>query len=206
MTAIAANIRRNRLIAFALLSASVFGCDQGTKFIATEALTPPLSALESEVEPPLFESVRQFYANQRSRAGLSRSIPFIDGVWSWRYAENRAAAFSLFSGVDPDIRRPALLIASLVALGLIVLMVLRARETTMLNVAALGLVFGGAAGNLLGRVHRGYVIDFIDWFYGTYHWPTFNVADSAICVGAVLLLLGSLSRADRGAKSAVAAS
>ncbi len=57
---------------------------------------------------------------------------------------------------------------------------------------ALSLVLGGAIGNLVDRLVYGYVIDFIDLYYGSWHWPTFNVADSAITVGAVLLVLDSL--------------
>ena len=57
--------------------------------------------------------------------------------------------------------------------------------------AALALLVGGAFGNFYDRVLYGYVVDFIDAYYGAYHWPVFNVADSAICIGAVLLLLES---------------
>lgn len=54
------------------------------------------------------------------------------------------------------------------------------------------LILGGALGNVLDRVRQGYVVDFIHWFYGSYEWPNFNIADSAICVGAVLLVLDVL--------------
>jgi signal peptidase II len=56
---------------------------------------------------------------------------------------------------------------------------------------SLALILGGALGNVIDRVIHGYVIDFLDVYYGTYHWPAFNVADSAICVGAILLILDS---------------
>ncbi|MGB5606527.1 MAG: signal peptidase II, partial [Gammaproteobacteria bacterium] len=54
------------------------------------------------------------------------------------------------------------------------------------------LILGGAAGNLIDRVVYGYVIDFIDVYYGAWHWPTFNIADSSIFIGAVLLLLDAI--------------
>jgi len=57
---------------------------------------------------------------------------------------------------------------------------------------ALSLILGGAAGNLVDRVAYGHVIDFIDFYYGSWHWPTFNIADSAITVGAILWVLDSL--------------
>ncbi len=67
---------------------------------------------------------------------------------------------------------------------------LHARDTW--TAAGLSLVLGGAVGNLIDRLIHGHVIDFIDVFYSTYHWPTFNVADSAITVGAALLIVHSL--------------
>ena len=62
---------------------------------------------------------------------------------------------------------------------------------------ALALVLGGALGNLLDRVFLGYVVDFIDVYYLNYHWPAFNVADSAITVGAILLIIESLCHRDQ---------
>ena len=59
------------------------------------------------------------------------------------------------------------------------------------------LVLGGALGNLIDRLIHGYVIDFIDVYYGTWHWPAFNVADSAITIGAVLLVIDALSPGSR---------
>lgn len=56
----------------------------------------------------------------------------------------------------------------------------------------LGLILGGAIGNLIDRLHYGYVIDFIDLFYKNYHWPVFNLADSAICLGAALLIFDKM--------------
>jgi signal peptidase II len=57
---------------------------------------------------------------------------------------------------------------------------------------ALGLILGGGLGNLIDRVSLGYVVDFISWHYGTWYWPAFNIADAAICLGAVLLLWDSV--------------
>ena len=80
-----------------------------------------------------------------------------------------------------------------VAIGVFVAMWLRrcARSRRRWQAAALCLVLGGAAGNLWDRIVRGTVVDFIDIYYGRYHWPTFNVADSAITVGATILVLAS---------------
>jgi signal peptidase II len=66
---------------------------------------------------------------------------------------------------------------------------LRIKSDEIQSAIAFALILGGAAGNVIDRVRQGYVVDFIHWFYGDWHWPTFNVADSAISVGAVLLAM-----------------
>jgi len=67
--------------------------------------------------------------------------------------------------------------------------IIRSKCTEHLKLFALGLILAGALGNLIDRAVLGYVIDFIDVFYGKHHWPIFNLADSAICIGAFLLLV-----------------
>ncbi len=80
-----------------------------------------------------------------------------------------------------------------VAVTVSTFIVLALRRTTDLQVAvSLALILGGAIGNVVDRLQHGYVIDFLHWFYRDWHWPTFNVADSAITVGAVLLVMDSL--------------
>ena len=81
-------------------------------------------------------------------------------------------------------------IASVVGVGLVVWL-LRLPKSSVLLSLALALLIGGAFGNLYDRLVHGFVIDFLDVFYGAYHWPAFNIADSAICAGAALLLLES---------------
>ncbi|HNT56727.1 MAG TPA: signal peptidase II, partial [Syntrophales bacterium] len=71
---------------------------------------------------------------------------------------------------------------------LILYFIIRHKEGTLLQTTALSLISGGALGNLLDRVRFGEVVDFLDFYVGSYHWPAFNVADSAISVGACLLL------------------
>jgi signal peptidase II len=67
----------------------------------------------------------------------------------------------------------------------------RLKPDAKLEAASLALILGGALGNVIDRLIHGYVIDFLDVYYGTYHWPAFNVADSAICIGAILLIFDS---------------
>jgi signal peptidase II len=103
------------------------------------------------------------------------------------YSENPGAAFSLFR--DAAGTRIFLTIVSLVALVVIAFMVRRAEPGRRLYAAGLGLVAGGAAGNLLDRAFVGRVTDFVVWRAFGHQWPTFNMADAALLIGAGLLLI-----------------
>ena len=81
----------------------------------------------------------------------------------------------------------------------IVVWIARLKSTAKLEAISLSLILGGAVGNLIDRLIFGYVIDFLDVYYQDYHWPAFNIADSAICVGAVLLILDSFRKKDEPA-------
>jgi signal peptidase II len=106
-------------------------------------------------------------------------------------AHNYGAAFSFLSDAGGWQRWLFTGLASVVTVVLIVWMFrLQAREK--LTAAALGLIIGGAVGNLIDRIMNGYVVDFIDVYYQGYHWPAFNVADSAITGGVILMLLDAL--------------
>ena len=111
--------------------------------------------------------------------------PFLNLV----LVRNRGVTFGLFGGA-PDwvpwfLTAFALLIAAALAIWL------RRADSRLLG-AALGLVIGGALGNVIDRVRFGAVVDFLDLHYAGYHWPAFNLADSAITVGVLLLVLDSL--------------
>jgi signal peptidase II len=106
-------------------------------------------------------------------------------------AHNYGAAFSFLSDAGGWQRWLFTGLAAVVTLVLIVwLLRLPAREK--LTAAALGLIIGGAIGNLVDRIMNGYVVDFIDVYYRGWHWPAFNVADSAITCGVILLLIDGL--------------
>lgn len=106
-------------------------------------------------------------------------------------AHNYGAAFSFLSDAGGWQRWLFTGLASVVTLVLIVWL-LRLPAEEKLTAAALGLIIGGAVGNLADRINHGYVVDFIDVFYRDWHWPAFNVADSAITVGVTLLLIDGL--------------
>ena len=111
-------------------------------------------------------------------------LPFL----ALRIAYNYGAAFS-FLGDASGWQRWFFIVLALVVIVILVAWLRRLPAGDTRTRLALVLILGGAAGNVIDRLVYGYVIDFIDVFYGSWHWPTFNIADSAISVGAVLLLL-----------------
>jgi signal peptidase II len=138
---------------------------------------------------------------------LHESRVLIDGLLQLTYVRNKGAAFGLFSDAELPFQSVLFSAVSLLALGAIATYFFRLPDRSRLARTALALVMGGALGNLIDRARLGSVIDFVDVFWGTYHWPAFNVADSAISVGVVLLVLDMLRapHAERSAKSSVPA-
>ncbi|MBI5739225.1 MAG: signal peptidase II [Nitrospirae bacterium] len=109
-------------------------------------------------------------------------LPFLRIV----HVENKGAAFGLFAGLGNIFFMTASVIAIIVVLFYIF------RFARGLEVYSLSLIFGGAIGNLLDRIRYGKVIDFIDIYVGEWHWPAFNVADSALTVGIILFIGANL--------------
>ena len=104
------------------------------------------------------------------------------------YVRNEGAAFSFLSEAGGWQRWLFAGLASAISI-MITVWIVRLKKEELLLAVALSLVLGGAIGNLIDRVAYGYVIDFLDVYYQNKHWPAFNVADSAICVGVFLMLL-----------------
>ena len=114
-------------------------------------------------------------------------LPFFD----LRLAYNRGAAFSFLSEAG-GWQRIFFIVLTVVVLVFLLHWLWRLKGDQRLVPAGLSLVIGGAVGNLVDRVATGAVVDFLDFYYQSWHWPAFNVADSAITVGVVLLLVDSL--------------
>ncbi len=104
-------------------------------------------------------------------------------------AHNTGAAFSFLAHADGWQRWFFVGLATIISVVLIIW--LRKVTNKTLEALSISLILGGALGNVIDRVNLGYVIDFLDVYYGNYHWPAFNVADSAIVVGACLLIIDS---------------
>ena len=115
-------------------------------------------------------------------------------------AHNYGAAFSFLSDAGGWQRWLFTVLASVVTVVLIVWLI-RLQKEEQVTGAALGLIIGGAIGNLVDRITLGYVVDFIDVYYKTSHWPAFNLADSAITGGVILLLVDGVLLSGRSKKA-----
>lgn len=136
---------------------------------------------------------------------MARLIPeqpvaFIAGFWNWNLHFNPGAAFSLFADAGPWKHGFFLLLAGGISIGLAFALRRTARGDWR-NALPFALVIAGALGNVIDRLRVGVVIDFIDWYWRGHHWPVFNVADSCI-VGGVLVLLFFGLREERKDKAA----
>ena len=118
---------------------------------------------------------------------LYQSVDVIPSL-AIRLAYNSGAAFSFLSDAS-GWQRWFFIVLSIVVVGILIVWLRRLPSGQTMTALALALILGGAAGNLVDRLLYGHVIDFIDVYYGSWHWPTFNIADSAISAGAFLLLL-----------------
>ena len=120
---------------------------------------------------------------------LYRVVPVIPGFFNITRIHNSGAIFGILSGSG---KLPVFILltgASLFALGFVLRFFVKTPASDRLTKVALSLILAGALGNLTDRILRGYVIDFLDFHVGRHHWPFFNVADSCITVGALLLVL-----------------
>ena len=123
----------------------------------------------------------------------------VTGFFDLVCAHNTGAAFSLFNN-QPGWQREFFIAVSGIA-SLIILALLRRGYGSPLTRYALSLILGGALGNLIDRLNYGYVVDFLSFHIGAYAWPAFNIADSAITIGALLLLWDNMKQKKHDARS-----
>lgn len=121
---------------------------------------------------------------------LGESVQVIKLFFHITLVHNPGAAFGLFATLKPELREPFFFVIPLATLGIIGVVFYRLKESQQLSIFALTLIIGGAIGNLIDRVRLGFVIDFLDfhWMF-KYHFPAFNLADAAITIGVLILLL-----------------
>lgn len=219
-------IWQNRIAWLVTIVVIGVGLDQGTKIWALEALTRPatteeVAAMESCRDPMYRKEHRDvcrtaIRVTEHGQRVVTQEIPVITGLFNFKYAENPAAAFSMTGSLPDWFRRPfLLLISSLASLGIAV-WYLKLREKDWAIMTAFPLIIAGAVGNLIDRARLAYVIDFLDfyltkpesiaaWLVQTFrssHWPTFNIADACIVVGAGLVIFRTFKSPPKPADSA----
>lgn len=124
-----------------------------------------------------------------SKLSMGASIVVIPDIFSLTLTFNRGAAFGIFSNVPDPWRYVVLGVATCLALAAVIYFFLHDFKQDYFAHAVLGLIVGGAFGNIIDRVRFGFVVDFLDFYWKEMHWPAFNLADSAICLGVILLVL-----------------
>jgi len=116
---------------------------------------------------------------------LHDSITVVPGFFNITHVRNKGAAFGILSTLPEFWRSAFFITVTLVAVAAIIALIIKTHERLL--VYAFSLIAGGAIGNVVDRIRYGEVVDFIQWYVKSYYWPSFNVADSAISIGVVLL-------------------
>lgn len=125
---------------------------------------------------------------------LHDSIPVIPGFFSLTHVHNPGGAFGFMARNSSPVTHWLFLLAALFALVMILYFYHQTPGNRPFFGFALALIFGGAIGNLIDRLRFGEVVDFLDVYIGYLHWPTFNVADSAVTVGVIIFLLHVITK------------
>ncbi|MBI3184488.1 MAG: signal peptidase II [Myxococcales bacterium] len=187
----------------------VVAADQWTKYLVLRELTVAFDGASgwlSRVGVMLGDAPPEYFDGSHFRQ--KRSVTVSESFFRFRYAENPGAAWGLFRSLPAHVRGP---LFHIVSWGAVVLIVYYFSKLSGKNPAerwalwGLPLVLGGAIGNYVDRIARGFVIDFLEahWFDKA-AWPSFNIADSAICVGVGMLVLDSLVRREKKVKKEAA--
>ena len=138
-----------------------------------------------------FDQASKDWANHSLTPGVRE--PVVDGYWDWELAYNPGVAFSTFASFAGSTgMRVLLLLIAVAALVGISVLALRAAPEQRLKRVAYALVAGGALGNLIDRLRDGAVTDFVRWRIHDHRWPIFNLADAALLIGVVLLVIGGM--------------
>lgn len=126
-----------------------------------------------------------------------KSIEVIPGLFNFVYVKNRGGAFGLWSDLPPLIRGLIFISFALMALCVLIFVYIRTKNGILTRVG-IAFLIGGALGNLFDRIRWGMVVDFLDFYIKRYHWPAFNIADTAICIGLGLFLWDMLVQPSHG--------
>lgn len=119
---------------------------------------------------------------------LYDSVAVIPGFFSITHIHNPGGVFGVFADQSALVRKLLFLVVSTFAAGFVLYFYHKIPRTHSLLASAFALIFGGAIGNLIDRIYLGKVVDFLDFHIGSWHWPAFNIADSAISIGVIIFL------------------
>jgi len=128
---------------------------------------------------------------------MYESFTVVKGLFNITYVRNPGAAFGFLAGAAPGFRYVFFLTVTAIAIGLILYYIQKSAAKSRLLVFSLSLILAGAVGNLIDRIRFEEVIDFLDVYIGSHHWPAFNIADSAISIGAVVLIIEMVMKRDK---------
>jgi len=155
---------------------------QSLRFVASRRLLIALGVITVVLDQGTKAAVRALLP-------LYDSVSVIPGFLDFTYVQNTGAAFGLLNSADLPFKPAIMTVVALTALVAISVYAMKTSSQDPLGQIGLALVMGGAVGNLIDRVTTGYVVDFVDAYWGNWHFWAFNVADAAITVGACLLIL-----------------
>lgn len=165
------------------------------KYLILMALTGMVTA---------FDQLFKFVVMSRFRLGESMEI--LQNFFNITRVHNAGAAFGLLATLGPTWREPFFFVVPLAMLAVIFVVFYRLQENQHLGIFSLSLIVGGALGNLADRLRLGYVVDFIDFHWKhAYHFPAFNLADTAISAGVVILVVSMFVEGDKEITPAPAA-
>jgi signal peptidase II len=186
---------QNKYVFLAVVALAVIAVDQVTKFKTLDVLSGAFDGADGKLGVFFGKAPEPGWDSYHFRP--KEAVTVSDNFFRFRYAENPGAAFGLFRNLPENLRGP---LFHLVSIGAVVLIAyywskLTGAKDERWAKWGLPLVMGGAIGNYIDRLARGFVIDFIEahWFESAY-WPAFNIADSAIVVGVGLLVIDSFVR------------
>ena len=151
---------------------------QSIRYLLLGLLSVAIVVVDQVTKVSVMESMR-----------LHESIPVIANLFSITYIRNPGAAFGFLSSSSSSFRFVFFGLTPVFAVGLLGMIMVRMPKDDWMGRLSVAGILGGAIGNLLDRLRYGEVIDFLDFYINGYHWPAFNVADSAITVGVVFLIL-----------------
>lgn len=118
----------------------------------------------------------------------SYGFDVIEDFWRFDYVENHNIAFGIGTKLPESIKQPIILSTNILALVFLLIFMRQAPKSPLLYISAT-VIIAGALGNLIDRLHNGYVVDFIHWYYKSFHWPVFNLADAYVTIGMILLFI-----------------